>query len=222
MITQTKRHLLRTAAVATVAVAMASVVMWDEAARSDETGYTFSNVRVFQVDPSHARVVYDYAWATDEFPGWRTCTWTVYGPDGGAIGATTNDLMGLDDQYVDKEKLVNVSGVPTSADVSCEPGRLDSSSGYTIEEVRATRRGNDPRGVTVMFAATWAGSGRPGAVSCTAVVKDQEGDVLTTQDFDFAMVARENRGLTHSWLTPEPLDERPATADLRCAPFGSS
>lgn len=219
-LTNTKRRRVLAGAVA--ATLLASGSWWVTEARGNDTGYAFSNVSVQQVDESHAKVVYDYSWATRDFPGWRVCTWRVYGADGSTVGETTNELIRLDDHYAAKEKIVSVSGVATSADVTCEDRRLDSASDYMVDEVRATRRGTDPRSVTVVFAAAWNGSGRPGAASCTAMVKDQDGNVLTTQDFDLLVGSEQHRGLSHSWLAPEPLGERPATAELECVPLGGS
>lgn len=185
------------------------------------TGYDFSDIRVEQVDGSHTRVVYDYAWTTDEFPGWRTCTWTVYDAEGNAIGAVTNDLMGLDTSYSNKEKLVTVAGSGASADVSCEPGSSSSDDGYSASDVRAVRRGNDARMVTVLFNSAWRGSDRPGAATCTATVRDREGNVLTTQEFDFATAQARHTNASHSWLADDPLPVRPMTADLECRPYGT-
>lgn len=213
---------VRAAGVA-VALAIVTGAMLASAtvARGDNDGYAFTNVRVENLDASHARVVYDYGWASNEFPGWRTCTWTVYDATGNAVGSTTNDLMGLNETYTAKEKIVSVSAPGTTADVDCEPGALGSSDEYTLDEVRAVRRGNDPRMVTVLFNTAWRGSGRPGAVSCTAVVKDRGGSVLTTQQFDFATAASHQSDASHSWLADQPLPERPMTADLDCSPYGT-
>ncbi len=218
IVTGTNQRKIRAGAVA--AILLASGSLWMTEARGNDTGYTFSNASVQQVDERQAKIVYDYAWATQEFPGWRVCTWRVYGPDGSTIGETTNALIGLDDQYAAKEKVISVNGVATSAGITCEDDRLDSAGDYGVSEVRATRRGTDPRSVTVVFAAAWNGSGRPGAASCTAVVKDREGNILTTQDFDLLVASPQQRDLSHSWLAPEPLSERPATAELDCGPLG--
>jgi hypothetical protein len=202
-------------------VAACCFLVWSVAdARSADNGYAFSNISVTQNDEDHAKVTYDYGWATSEFPGWRLCTWTVYGADGAEVGSVSNQIIGLDSSYVGKEKIVSVSGSPSSANVSCAPGRLGSDGEYAFSDVRAIQRGNDPQGVTVLFNTAWRGSGVPGPVSCHITVRDRAGNVIAEHDTDLLVGEGDARNVNLGWRAAEPLSARPATADLECVPFG--
>ena len=59
----------------------------------------------------------------------------------------------------------------TSADVTCDPERLDVGDPYAYE---FTDLKLEPAG-SVSFTARWLGQGLPGAMACTVTVQDQTG-----------------------------------------------
>lgn len=201
------------------------VLLWTgltmTSARGGAGEYVFSNITVSSAeDLSHARITYDYGWATAEFPGWQTCTWNVFDASDAVIGESTVDMIGLASSYTDRTKEISVTGIPASADVSCVASNSDELGDYQISDVRVAKRGmGDPREFVLSFDATWDAGGLPSAANCTVVVHDRSGSVLFTEDFSLTTGGSTVNDLTTRVFSPRDIAGPPGAASLSCQPF---
>lgn len=137
-----RRMKLSTTVIALTFTAIVVAGLRASPAESETGGYQFSNVQVVGQDSSHVTVEYDYSWAGIDFPGWRSCVWTVSASDGTLVAQKNVDLMGLQPSY--GGKLIDIPVVagadgssPSTAEVTCNPLRLDQGDGrYEISDVQ--------------------------------------------------------------------------------------
>src|SRR6266571_6433110 len=182
------------------------------AATSEPGNYRFEVLAVRPAPPdkpNEAVVVSRLEWTTDTFPGIHRCTWSVYGADGSRVGQMTTQVLALEPGHQTPQE-VEVTGAAASADVTCDPERLDVGDPYAYEftDVKLKSAGS------LSFTARWLGQGVPGAMACTVTTQDKTGRVLTRQNFTF----RGTYGPEQDETTIAPLGA-PATAQLQCQPY---
>lgn len=122
-----------------------------------------------------ARIWHRVNWTSDTFPGWHRCTTTVFGTDGSVVGRDSGLLSSLADGNV-ASGVVSVSASPSSAEIVCDPERLDVGEPYAYAFRNVHVRSVLP--LTVGFEAVWLGPAHPGVVACDVEVYGSGGDIL--------------------------------------------
>lgn len=173
-------------------------VAYTAGAQEEGGGYVFSNVTAQPAtdpvadipDPTRALVSYDYRWEGNTFPGYRNCTWIVYGSTGEEVGRAEMLYVGMENNQQDAFLEIPVTGDPVSAAASCAsapeengPGSYDFSS---IKVRPVSVRGQEM--ARLSFSATWSGSGRGGAARCVAEIFGESGRTIVTHEFNFLSV----------------------------------
>lgn len=184
-------------------------------------GYELSNVRLAHVDeegrpldPSIARVFYDFSWRGDAFPGERACVWRVYDAAGNEIGSVGATLTGLDPVNEDVWQDVPVSGTPHSATAICSGGRLDKvARGRYVNNVERVGRAG-ASSVAVVFGVRWEGGGDPQPQECVVTVTDNEGRVVAEDDF--MLYAQNPVARSRQVIPAEGGIGRPSSGEISC------
>lgn len=216
-----------------VSLALAAPVAYVATASGQAPGYVFSDIGVGyaphpvtgQDDPSTARVTYTYAWQ-GSFPGAMLCEFTVRSSDGTIVGSKEAGFTGLDPQRAGAFTDVAVAGMPASAEISCDPGRLDDASGrfevskVDVEQQRGPGGRANPRAVRLGLTARWTGGGDPAPQECLATVRGESGDVLFRDSFVLTSRSPVIRGAQTTLLADRDLPESATSASMSCEPFG--
>ncbi len=178
--------------------------------------------------PNQAVVTSRLDWTTDTFPGVHRCTWTVYGQDGSAMGQLTNDVLALESGHETTQDVP--ASVPVdSADVTCDPERLDIGNPY---EYAFSDLNVDPAStlsnVVITFQAEWLGQGRPGVMDCTVQVLDSPDHVALSARVAYAGPLGPAPSEIHAGSMPTALppggshaldDAAGLTPQLECVPY---
>jgi hypothetical protein len=164
-----------------------------------------TNVQVKDVTNGIAHVSYGVRWPDGVFPGVYRCTWTVLDANGNKLGSASDGLASLSPISPHPEN-VPTSGIPTQATASCDE-RLDVGTPYSYDFSNVSGSSE----ATLSYDATWAGTGTPGAVGCTALFLDASGRSVDLYRFNLMS----SEGTLHT----EP---RPALTTTPPAPHGSA
>jgi hypothetical protein len=187
------------------------------AATAESGNYRFEVIAVRPAPPeqsNEAVVVSRLEWTTDTFPGIHRCSWSVFGADGSPVGQLTTQVLALEPGHETPQE-VEVTGAAASAEVSCDPDRLDVGDPYAYDFTDVTLESAG----SLSFTARWLGQGVPGAMACTITVQDQTGRVLTQEDFTFRGTygPEQNQMWIGSLSGPVTGD---VSAQLQCQPYG--
>lgn len=215
---------------------LVSVAIWlvPSRAGSSSVVYEFTDIAVAYatdpqtdlVDTHHARVEYRAAWASGVFPGQRRCTWRVLGPGGEVVGETSGTFRSRSQEPTRAEVRLSITGVPQSAEVQCESGRLDDPAGtFSFTRIRPKlmpipQGGIDPHRIRLVLDGNWMGEGVPAPQECDVIVHSTDGDTILSTEFGLATNNRELQGLEVPLHLGSDLKETPASATLDCRPFG--
>ena len=219
-------HVLASLLVAAIA---ALVMIWPPSATGASTGYEFSNIRVIGQDDSHIHLTYDLRWASEEFPGWRSCSWVALDKDSNQVGDKTVELFGLDSSYVDQPIDIPISSdragvAAVEGRVSCDEERLDATGGhYELSNIRVLPSEFEPS-LRMVIDYEWIGGGRPGPNKCQLTTFDSEGKEIFVHPFNLAAGEPEGKDLEFRVIPPEevasdPDTLNPASAKAECSPL---
>jgi hypothetical protein len=169
-------------------------------------------------DDSVAVIQYDLGWAEDEFPGIYNCTWEVLDANGSVVGEYTTPVVVLEKLSTDLTKEIPITGAPASARATCETERLDTGTyQYDISSVSVSQ--SEGGGVLIRFTAQWLGDGVPGVVRCDGDVLANAGEVLESEQVNFASgVSRSDDNLVRIDIPSESAG-RASGAELDCTPY---
>lgn len=200
-----------------------------------QQGLDIRNVAVARTNPSGnlVEIRYDIVWSSEQFPGTRTCTWELLGPDGSVVGSDSTEVVSLRPLVTGATREVPATDPAVSARGSCSGSRLDDDASptyaYEISNVSVGKRIADGSGwrLEVDFTAKWAGSAAPGIVTCQAHAFDPLGKVVDTQSFNLSLSSTEPVEMTLVMTSDQSGGPTSALAPVRatidsCAPFGRS
>lgn len=172
-------------------------------AKGQAPGYVFSNLTVMAVPEDEAgdapstvaRIMYSYAWATSDYPGMQSCTWTVYDEAGASIGSVTNEFVAMAPSGTDGTTDVLVSGEPSSAEVSCDPEtKRDPGGHYEFSNLDIGPWLNfdgsqDDSALAFSYDAVWVGAGPGDPRACTVTFHNASGQSLFTKEFTVLLLS---------------------------------
>jgi len=114
--------------------------------------YVFTDIRIEpwidpvtgQADLQMVGLTWHVAWADDRFPGVHDCKWSVLDADGIEIGTESHQMeMDTSSSGSGSHAMpMDVSGDPggaATAQITCDPARLDTPVGYDISNERVLR-----------------------------------------------------------------------------------
>lgn len=200
-------------------------------------GYILSDFRVsleapdvheLPTEEKAIRIEYAIAWETNEFPGWRSCTFQVLTQDGVPIAEKTLELFDLTPEPSQVATLVNIptslleAGPPERVDVNCLPGRLDDPNGsYSFSDIAVDRRPLSPtdlRTFAVTVDTRWQGAGIPSPQECQIDVYGREGRLFTSET-NFVDGSGQSSGLELTIQSDQDITAEPITAEISCQPL---
>lgn len=168
-----------------LALAVATI-MSSSSAQGKASGYSFSDIRVMEAtDPvtgavlmNQAVLSFDYEWVTEEYPGTRSCEWTIFNSEGSVIGSRTDLMTAQANSGVDLTSRVDIVGKPVGAAVRCDERRYDDPSGsFAVSRVDLVP--SKWGGAALAIDANWQGSGVPSAQECTAELVTTTGQPIS-------------------------------------------
>lgn len=171
----------RVASLALLALFVASCANRSTAGSSGQlqSQYEFTEIRILAAESGTdaATIGFHLAWSTDVFPGVHECTWKALDQSGQTIGVLVDRLIAMSEG--NKEITLDVTGLPTAAEITCDPARLDVGEPYAYEftdvEIRASEL---VASFEFAYHVRWLGGSIPGPVTCTLRVFGQGDDVL--------------------------------------------
>jgi len=175
-------------------------------------------------DPSTAVIESTVSWATSEFPGVHRCRARALAEDGALVGEATFRVMAMSGSHPTRTK-VEVTGPPVSAEITCDPDRLDFGEPYEYEF-------RDPRvdgaAGTIEANVTWLGPAASGVVSCAVTVTGPDGNLVAAHSMN-SYAAQPPAALAIHLQPDEVFDDTfydadPSELDVRfyCRPFDGS
>lgn len=194
-----------------------------EPASSARNGYSFSSVDVGEGSTKgKAKITFSVAWLTEEFPGFRRCTFTAFDSSGHIVGQDASKLASTNPEAGAVRREIAVDAAPASADIECG-ARLDDPDGsYEISNVRVEEPEVDGyRELLVYFDARWTGAGEVHGVSeCSFIVYDGAGEMLLEEIGSFSTEHDLARDIPYPLAVPPDFGERnPTSASVECRPF---
>lgn len=152
--------------------------------------YPFIDPRAGEADPSRAGIEGTIRWATDAYPGVHKCTWAAFGPDGNVVGQETSEVDSLS-EGARHPIPIGVSGPTMSAQVSCDPERLDTPAAYEVTDPRVVPEldplTGDLIGAEVAFVVSWPEGIQlpdyPGSNACAVRITRPSGELVTVYRF---------------------------------------
>ncbi len=195
--------------------------------------YVFSGVTArITTDPHPLRegqrlsIDFTVGWAGDTFPGWRPCHFEVFAADGSLMGEEVRNVAdwsaepseaGLDIPLVEGAEGKD----PETAQIVCEPTRLDDPRGTYQASNAQIRRDpqfdGDLRSFALTFDSAWRGVGLSGVNACQARVRGDQGSIMFVQDFNLSTV-RPSEQVEYRFLAPFDVEEDPSTVSIACQP----
>jgi hypothetical protein len=189
--------------------------------------YVFTQVRIGHVEAEGAtvaEVTWRTSWASDVFPGVRSCVWTVFAADGSVIGTHKDTFVSLDPRDQEATASVSVSAAAASANIACSDERLDSGGTYAygFSNIKPQVPDTEGRPWAISFDATWLGDAYPGVVTCHAQLLDKSGGTLVDELVNIFVGEGDIAGgqaVLSSDLSDVPKDSVAEAAVVSCAPF---
>lgn len=165
-------------------------------------------------DLSQAVVHYGIAWSGDAYPGEVDCHITVKDAAGDAVG---NATFGLDwpepSANTKGSSPVDVTGNPSTASGSCDPGSYPTGSGYSFKFTGVTD-GDQKGESTLHFATNWTTSSYPATRTCSLQIAMVDGTTHNVGPFTMVVGNASDEITMPVQLSPPSSISR---ADIKCA-----
>lgn len=188
---------------------------------NSQAAYSISNVKVTSQDADSALVEFTLAWETQEFPGIRSCTATVYDSTGRSVGdETLGQVYKMSPDPGTMSVEVPVNGTPASASVGCAERVDDPNGRYDTSGIVVERPSAASQELLVTFDTKWTGaSAVPGIAVCEVTVYDNSGAELLRKEATFSTEAESVEDVPLSLSLPADSAARPASANVVCSPL---
>jgi hypothetical protein len=184
-------------------------------------GYVFT-FEILSYDRLADRVTVRYTseWATDEYPGARDCTWTLYGRDGSLITESTTRII-QDQRVITRRTPIAADARPHLIEGSCGPRLDDTTYVVTVTSPRIEKLTKlvdiGLPGWAVIFDIEWSGNDqRYGSARCDYAIFAAEDGRLLREDW---MTYRGPAGTIEQSLS-RGFTNRPGRVEVHCVPFG--